>query len=320
MKYKSSEKSNDNVIDGAKETWKIPTLMDAIICSFLSIQHNAYRQKSRKFNQHDVLIDAIQTSAAGDRNAKLVIDDSIWNSFDSLRKALHVLPPNKNVTKYESIISTFLCNDEMLACGLQGVIEKVFQQSLSEDLERLRERGSVSRDISLTDLEALPNATRQRARSASSSPERDDLSLSLHSDGLLKRKNSNDGIPVPKIPRFLHGAVQMAPLNLFSSASLADRTLPSISLSTGSALSQEQLFSVRMISNTNLEKVFGDGIIISQAIFITENLRTRLIDKLNDYEWVYHAESLDAARTILKLGTIRVMGSSLVLNNVLPSL
>ena len=315
MKYKSSEKSNDNVIDGAKETWKIPTLMDAIICSFLSIQHNAYRQKSRKFNQHDVLIDAIQTSAGGDRNAKLVIDDSIWNSFDSLRKALHVLPPNKNVTKYESIIATFLFNEEMLTCGLQGVIEKVFQQSLATDLEKLRERGSVSRDITVSDLDGYSNINRQKSRSASSSPERDELSLS----DSLKRKNSFDGI-APKVPKFLHGAIQMAPLSIFSSTSLSDRAMPPLSLSTGAAISQEQLFSVRMISNTSLEKVFGDGIIISQAIYITENLRTRLIDKLNDYEWVYHAESLDAARTILKLESIRVMGNSLVLNNVLPSL
>lgn len=319
MKYKSSEKSNDNVIDGAKETWKIPTLMDAIICSYLSIQHNAYRQKSRKFNQHDVLIDAIQTAASGDQNARLIIDDPVWNSFDSLRRALHILPPNKNVTKYESIISTFLCNEDMLACGLQGVIERVFYASLTVDLEKLRERGNTPRDNSITDSDGHVNYARLRARSASSSPEREELSLSMHSEG-LKRKAFNDGAPAPKIPKFLHGAVQMAPLNFISSLTLPERAASAPSSSPGAYLSQEQLFSVRAISNMSLEKLFGDGIIISQAIFITENLRTRLIDKLNDFEWVYHAESSEATKVILKLGTFRVMGHSLVLNNVLPSL
>ena len=257
-----------------------------------------------------------------------VIDCPSWASFDSLQRELQKYPPKKNADKYTSILSMYMTNEEMLEVGLSNVLHKVVEICLATDIQQINERnarladGSEGFEASETcgyqglrllaqRKPSLPKLDQYKEGDNTSAMSLKD-SLSLTSDESLKRSHTHD----------------QSTKKLMRSSELVDsRASLSTSGTSGSSSSNESatidsttIFSVTSSTMLNLTEVFGDGEIVEVAVAAAENIEVKLVEKLNDFEWVFRANTYEAAEKLLKLGQFRVLGYNLIANAVLPSI
>lgn len=283
------------------------------------------------------MIHNLATTESGHDSRKLNVDLVAWTNFDDLKMEFLKHPPKKNVDKYNKLTSMYLDNEPMMALGLVAVLESVTEMCLAVDLNNPEgvctcDGGECDHEFEMVDyLHGEPHSSDLFTLSKAAA-EVDASTSSLFNTTVMpsyssmKRKKlytassaqSQDMFKMPKTSITHSSPYTAAALG----ADWANYLKSSLDLAQPIAKVTEtdMQFAVRTTCNSNLQKLFSDGRIVTMALASAEKADVVLVEKLSEFEWVFRALNKDSADRVLSRGQFRVLGFNLVANEIIPSL
>jgi hypothetical protein len=80
----------------------------------------------------------------------------------------------------------------------------------------------------------------------------------------------------------------------------------------------EYLYLIREGNGKNLQELYGDGLIITIAAAVIEEIEIWLVEKQNDFEWTYCAKAESDVDKLSVHENLRVLGYTLFISRIVP--